>query len=331
MSTNTLPLALRVAVRDHFDSSESGVKKALAEFHELLGAEYTLLVPWPLLRDAVPSSELDNDVFVQSVCRGLETFVRKLLKLVEAEETGFADKFLDRTQQAHRIEVKSHPDAKASTSFVRYGPEASGGVIQLFVPRVRAGYSGAGLTAFGADLVVALEGSDKNPADPASKTSFVDAGPNGNGVVAAAEVDGFVEVGVKPKVASHVPTPFPSLDAIPRPDTLLRQAPYHLILRGGGEQMSIEGHPPSLELIRDYLRHHIRQGGEPEAIIMNGPWGVAVGQLQIAYTRRYGSTPQLSTTVIISLIENVLGFERVEDVSGQGFFYWKRETPFEGI
>ncbi|EJD38372.1 hypothetical protein AURDEDRAFT_172614 [Auricularia subglabra TFB-10046 SS5] len=329
--SNTLPVSLRIGIRDHFDSENSSVQKALVALKDMLGAEYRLDVPWPLLRDAIPAGELENEVFVQSVTRGLTTFVQKLHALLEDEGTGFADKFLDRTERAHRIEVKTHPDAKAPTPFVRYGAESSGGVVQLFVPRVRAGYSGAGLTAFGADLVVALDGSDKNPADPASKTAFVDVPSKPKNGHAIAEVDGFVEIGAKP-AASNEPTPFPTLDSIPRPDTLLRQAPYSLIMRGGADSISVEGHPPSVELIRDYLTHHSRAANELDIGMLNAAWGVAVSQLQIGWSRRYAGRPELSKTIVISLVENVLGFERVADVTGEhGYFYWKRERPFEGV
>jgi hypothetical protein len=156
------------------------------------------------------------------------------------------------------------------------------------MPRVASAYWSAGLAAFGADLTAALEGSDKNPADPESKGTFVNAGP----AHVVSEVDDFVDVVVRPTATTLaqqvtpnprtlIPTPFPKLSAIPRPDTLLRQPPYHLIMRSGGEQVFVEGHPPSVDLIREYLMQHARQSNELEVQLLQGPWGVAVNQLQV--------------------------------------------------
>jgi len=353
------PLVLRLTIRDNFDSDKSVFRVAVATLKDLLGADYTFDVPWPLIRDAIPVSELDNEVLVATVVSGLIVFVKKLHQLLEDEATGFADRFLDRTQQAHRIDVKTHIEPNTATPFVRYGPEALGGVIQLYIPRVRTGYTTSGLAAFGADLVVALDGSEKNPADPASKRAFVDASDTGT----PADADGFVDVGAKATPAAGVnipiitnnltPTPFPTLASIPRPDTLLRQAPYHLIMRASVDHIAIEGHPPSVELIREYLTHHARQEHELEIGTLQGAWGVNVSQLQVcsiallfvlvgasavftipqvSWARRYGGKPELSKTLFIALVEQTLGFSRIDGVTGEtGFFYWKRETPFQGI
>lgn len=295
-----------------------------------MGVGYNLDVPWPLIRDAIPVDELPNETFGATISSGIAVFLNKLHKLLEDESTGFADKFLDKTEKARKILVQTHTDAKAIKVFTRFTDQ---GVIQIYLPRVRDGYSGAGLANFGADIEVALEGKEKNPADPISKRTFVDATPGAATASVLEPNDDFVDVRNKGGAAKPLfPTPFPTIDMIPRPDTLLRQAPYHLIMRGGAENISLEGHPPSVELVKDYLTTHVRTQGELEIFMPNAAFGVAVGQLSVAWARRYGGRPEISKTLVIALVENVLGFERVADAAGQdGVWVWRREAPFEGI
>ena len=45
-----------------------------------------------------------------------------------------------------------------------------------------------------------------------------------------------------------------------------------------------------------------------------------------------GARPEFAKTIVIALVENVLQYEQVGNVTGEnGVWIWKRNTPFEGL
>lgn len=50
---------------------------------------------------------------------------------------------------------------------------------------------------------------------------------------------------------------------------------------------------------------------------------------QVEWARDISGRPEMSKTLLIALVENVLGFQRVEDVSDSSLWVWRRDVPFE--
>jgi hypothetical protein len=303
------------------------LQKSLAALNELVGYLYAINIPWPLLRDGIPTITLDDETFVPTIARALSVFIDRITKLLNDDANGFTDKFIEKTEQKRKIDVKVHPSATgASQAFTRIEFD---GVITLFFPKERTGY-GARITEFGSDLEMALEGH--SPADPAAKTKAT----GGSSATKSAPADDFISVSVSGNTitaTSQEPTPFPSLSEIPRPDNLITQPPYYLMLKASSGDLYLEGHQPSVTLAYQYLTHHARNAGQMEMWLQPLAWGVAVSSLTISFSRPNQSRQTgMGPLILVALVEGVLGFEPIGTERGErGTWVWKRTRAFEGV
>jgi hypothetical protein len=251
---------------------------------------------------------LDHEVLVTNIADGITIFIRRVVALLEGDEDGFVDRFLNKTQMTRRITIKAHPSKTGAVPFTRFTDQ---GYIQLFLPRVRGGY--APNSSFGHDIQEALDG-----------LSFAD--PKANPTVGVEERDDFVDIGGTKTWASH--TVFPEVSQIPRPENLFRQTPLYLRLTESGSTFTLEGHQPSVDLIHDYLLKHTREQNRQLGIWKkNLTWGTALSALCVEDHRR---EVLCSGLVVVALIEGTLGYERIGDPHG-GSWLFKRGSDFTTV
>lgn len=77
--------------------------------------------------------------------------------------------------------------------------------------------------------------------------------------VISKEADGWEDVHVTARAPARKPQFFPTVASLPRPDDLLRQPPYHLLMHASGSNVLVEcSHSPTLQLLSDYLKQWCR-------------------------------------------------------------------------
>ncbi|KAK2003011.1 hypothetical protein LX36DRAFT_175085, partial [Colletotrichum falcatum] len=123
--------------------------------------------------------------------------------------------------------------------------------------------------------------------------------------------------------ATHPPPDFmPRADALPRPDDLLLKPPYHLMIYSrGAHEIEVQcSHSPTLKFLADYFKrwrranHHI--SSKPPAVEVRlhqcaFGLGASIDRLVLATEHKYGGAFILTPTVILSLVEGVLGYKPV--------------------
>lgn len=139
----------------------------------------------------------------------------------------------------------------------------------------------------------------------------------------------------KPKTSTSEregPEFLPSVDTLPRPEDLLLQPPYHLILTGRyGSELEIQcSHGPSLQLLSDYLKkwtkqnfRDIRHPPSIDIVLEESPIGLGLlfNRLVVKPQSRNNAVGQvLSPVVVLAFVEGVLGFQLVSSEGGSWHF-----------
>ncbi|KAF4994106.1 hypothetical protein FGRMN_6021 [Fusarium graminum] len=140
--------------------------------------------------------------------------------------------------------------------------------------------------------------------------------------------------------AMHKPTfdYLPDPSTMPKPGSLLQNAPYHLFVYASGKnKIEIEcSHSQTLEVLAEYLRKWTRINpnitNKPPAVEIglnhaNCGFGLESDRLTLFCESRYGSGFTISATMVLNLVEGVFGYERVYGDSSS--WHYRRDTPFK--
>ncbi|KAF5655967.1 cytochrome family 51 (sterol 14-demethylase) [Fusarium heterosporum] len=130
----------------------------------------------------------------------------------------------------------------------------------------------------------------------------------------------------------------PDASTMPKPGSLLQNAPYHLFVYASGKnKIEIEcSHSQTLEVLAEYLRKWTRINpnltNKPPAVEIglnhaNCGFGLESDRLTLFCESRYGSGFTVSATMILNLVEGVFGYERVYGDSSS--WHYRRDTPFK--
>ncbi|CAG7854896.1 SubName: Full=Uncharacterized protein {ECO:0000313/EMBL:CCA77757.1} [Serendipita indica DSM 11827] len=235
MSTlSTLPLQIRVGLRDSFEAPDAPVNEALKKLNETTGYDMTLEIAWiDIWRDLQPKFD-DKATFVPTV-----TQARLDLLLTESSEA-FQEAFLTKMEGIRKaLFVQIHDAPLPKLEFVR------GEMMTLFLPVEGPEGLRSISSSIGADIEKVFTGKAQNTTQSNKETT-----------------DDFEVLPKSPtiKATSRVLS-LPQLDTLPRPETLFASLlPYTIIVRRTGNGIDIEGsHQPTLELICEYFKKHARK------------------------------------------------------------------------
>ncbi|KAI1188561.1 hypothetical protein F5B17DRAFT_451571 [Nemania serpens] len=153
----------------------------------------------------------------------------------------------------------------------------------------------------------------------------------------------------------------PTVDTVPRPDDLLQRPPYHLLVHahglghGTGGRTCVEvqcSHSPTLQFLAEYLRKWARTNHNNTTKSTNNnpaspspkkpPFadvtlhqsafglGIMYDRLTVSSEGRY-STQAVSPTIVLALVEGVLGYRGVSQQLQDGSSWaFRRDVEFRG-
>lgn len=142
-----------------------------------------------------------------------------------------------------------------------------------------------------------------------------------------------------PKSAASRPSVeyLPNALSLPRPDELFLKPPYHLTMVSGHSEIEIQGsHSPSLKVLADYfqrwcrINHH--DTTEPacvQVVLHQSAFGLGemFDRLTLSTKEtRYSNQFQVTSPMVVAMIEGVLGYELV---STYGSWTFRRDAEFK--
>jgi len=234
------------------------------------------------IREGTPPDILGNKDLVVFVCDSTHNFFKELLHLLEENEE-FSDVFLEKTERNRAISVRFHPIAE--NPFTRFNGDLADPILELHLPRVGKTTNTPTLTnSCGQDLIAAVTGT--STLDPINNYSEED-------------LKGFL----------------PKLKDLPRPALALGQGPIYIRLKESidGEGYTVEGYPPVLELISEYIDKYTNRwaNNRYQMALTSCSWSGKGGYLVVDGFGRSITQVRISPLVIVGLLEGNLGFTRV--------------------
>ncbi|KAI0445182.1 hypothetical protein F4803DRAFT_193305 [Xylaria telfairii] len=315
-----LPIKLQVGIRDSWDNEDTPVQKAIRSLKEVIGVRVTVQPEWPLLLAELGTFYPDKATLAPSVAAAVETFCTALSTLADDEENSeWADTLLEKTDSHIRISVGA---SKGREMGISWSDQQRGFIISL--PKSAAPSKAYIHSFFTGKLLNVFDEKAKHDssssAEPAAADDWADvAVDNKTGNAAVVEVP--IRYGATTQVISPTFDVIPDVGIISRPDELLLKPPYHLILRDQGrESFEVQcSHSPTLQFIADYLKkwsrtNHNNTTRPPcaEVTLHQSAFGLGVvyDRLTVVSESRY-HTQAVSPTIVLSLIEGVLGYKNV--------------------
>ncbi|KAF4454766.1 hypothetical protein F53441_2844 [Fusarium austroafricanum] len=331
----SLPLKAKISIRDNWENPECPAQESMRNLKNLLGLDVHCEPEWQILVSELGSIWEDKSQLVSSVALFTQTWFDALGELLEDEtHEAWTDKVLTKIRElTSRLNLNvgvcetERPSTKWSDGqrgFILYIPKAV-----VYQP---ASFSGL----LKERLLECFEENQPSKSLPIHSTTgdeWADIG-----------ADEPEEQPTKPQTASakapavdYLPDP----NTMPKPGTLLQQAPYHLFVytSGGSKAYKIEiecSHSQTLEVLSEYLKRWTKTNtsrtDRPPAveITLNHAacgFGLECDKLTLYCENRYGTMYNVSATMVLNLVEGVFGYERVYGDSTS--WHYRRETPFK--
>ncbi|KAM0250300.1 hypothetical protein ACHAP5_002359 [Fusarium lateritium] len=254
----SLPLKAKVSIRDNWTNPDSPVQKSIAKLHSVLGLGVYCEPQWQILVAELENVWEDKHQLVASVVMFVQTWFETLTEIAENEgQEVWTDKLLNKIEElAPRLNLTveacvvvsetERPSTKwsdASLGFVIYIPK-----LLVYQP---AQYGGL----FKEHLLEAFDKKEPSKSLPIHSTTgdeWADVG-----------VDEPEERTTKPSMTGNKAPAIdylPDPNTLPKPASLLQNAPYHLFVRASGSNnIEIEcSHSQTLEILAEYLKRWTR-------------------------------------------------------------------------
>ncbi|TAQ88744.1 hypothetical protein B7494_g2926 [Chlorociboria aeruginascens] len=323
MTTTALPLKLRVAIRDNWDSPSCAIQISIKNLSQLLGLPVSINIDWPMVWYALEKSYPDVETVLPSITRTVQSSLETIQGFLEQDgmET-WSDNFLDvMASHGHMLKLGIQT-CKGDRALFSWSEAAE--TFLLLLPENASPHQ---------PQTAAIHESLRNLFYPTKKTP-----------ASLTVVDDFEHIATpkpaKPPLHS-TPISMPLLEQIPRPEDLfVSQPPYHLIVVTSAQNITIQAsHQPSLELISAYFKKWSRRlKGDsrdlPIAKITLGEshfgHGILFDFLSVELCGP-GRTGGLNVNVVpfLAFIENVLGYTNTSrDGSSYGQWYFRRESAY---
>ncbi|KAG8807219.1 hypothetical protein FRC17_004591 [Serendipita sp. 399] len=314
----TLPLQVRVGLRDSFDAPDAPIKQALNSLNGTLGYSISLEIAWVDLWQDLSAKYDDKTTFVPSVTAAITLFLQRLENLLESSES-FQEAFLEKMERTRKaLFVQIHDKTVPKFEIVR------GELLTLFLPKAGASELRSVSSRIGEDIEQAFVQKAKPTSDEGAEAlqdDFVD-------IVPVSRPAGSQRA---PKVLS-----LPSIDTLARPENLFSSIlPYTLIVRHTGEGIEIEGsHQPTLQLIHDYFTKYARKNLNDTRQIphfltnfVQSAWGSGTyhDAVRISREDNRASWVRVQITPVLAFVEGVCGYELH---SSDGAWVFRRYEPF---
>ncbi|KAK0730997.1 hypothetical protein B0H67DRAFT_56775 [Lasiosphaeris hirsuta] len=336
----SLPLKVQVSIRDHWAKEDGPLQTTLKGLQELLGHEVHIEPEWHLLITALDEFYPDKANFVVVVTGCVQAWAKSLTELLDdSANEEWTEKVLDKIKYGRlRLFLEVSASNSASSS---WSEQRNGFIVSL--PKEKVIQPAELFPVFRGKLLTSFE-DDKKP--HLARRGAADASVGLGAADEWADVEMDAKTG-KPQVVeqpSNLSAPakpkvefLPSAASLPRPDELFLRPPYHLSLFPGHAEIQIHcSHSPSLKLLAEYLERWCRinhhDTTEPPAVqvvLCQSAFGLGeVFDKLVLSTKetRYTTKFQVTTPMIVAMVEGVLGYELV---STQGTWSFRRDTEFK--
>ncbi|EFQ31761.1 hypothetical protein CGRA01v4_04793 [Colletotrichum graminicola] len=325
----TLPLKVKVAIRDHWTKEDSHLQQSLKSLQDVLGLEVDVNPEWQLLLAELDAGYTDRADAVIAVAGTVEAWCRAAAELLDDRKNEeWTETLLEKLKITWSrlrlfIEVSTGDDVSTSWSDDRGG-------FLVSLPR-RQRITPVNLQPlFQAELKDCFADHRQLPPYTASPDADdwddVDAIDTRVSRLSISGPDAAARHRRGPSVSSTATQPppdfMPRADALPRPDDLLLKPPYHLMIYSrGAHEIEVQcSHSPTLKFLADYFKRWRRTNhqisSKPPAVEVRlhqcaFGMGASIDRLVLATEHKYGGAFILTPTVILSLVEGVLGYKPV--------------------
>ncbi|KAI8948148.1 hypothetical protein F4801DRAFT_471158 [Xylaria longipes] len=314
-----LPIKVQIGIRDSWDNEDAPVQKAIRNLKEVVGVKVTVHPEWPLLHAELGAFYPDKATLAPSVATAVEACCTAFSTLADDEENAeWADTLLERTESHIRISIEASKDREMGISWSNQE-----GIFVISLPKSAVPSKAYILSFFTGNLLKVFDEKAKHDTlstvEPVAADDWADvAVDNKTGNAAVIEMSQRHSTTAQQSPAFDV---IPDVGTISRPDELLLKPPYHLIMHSNGK-ISIDvqcSHSPTLQFMADYLKkwsktNHNNTTRPPcaEVQLHQSAFGLGVvyDRLTIVSESRY-HTQAVSPTIVLSLVEGVLGYKNV--------------------
>ncbi|GAW24094.1 hypothetical protein ANO14919_136740 [Xylariales sp. No.14919] len=328
-----LPIKVQVGIRDSWDNQDAPVQRAIKNVTEVIGVGVSISPEWPPLLAELDSFYPDKATLVPSIAAAVEACCASLATLADDEANSeWADTLLERTEGHVRLSLEV---SKTREMGMAWSGQRKSLIISL--PKSVAPSKSYMLSFFTGNLLKIFEEKPKHSAsssaDPASVDDWADvAVDNKTGNAAVIEIPQRHAIAQQTQAFDMIP----DIDTIPRPDELLLRPPYHLTMRDfNSSSTEIQcSHSPTLQFLSDYLKKWARTNHNnttkpplAEVKLHQSAFGLGIvyDRLTMAAESRY-TAQEVSPTILLALIEGVLGYKQV---SNDGpFWTFRRDVEF---
>ncbi|KAK2590943.1 hypothetical protein QQS21_011362 [Conoideocrella luteorostrata] len=329
----SLPLKIRLAVRQHWEPVSSPANTAIQNAQSTLGRTISCTPDWAILHNSISAHYTDLSQLVSDATSFIQSWARAFQDVLEDGQSGeaFCDKLIEALERSAVSTVHLLVEvASSSTPSTKWDQQRTSFV--LFLPKGEPPHDPAGaVPAFRKQIVSAFdERQPSSVVDAADREDWADVSvPRINASTSAPATAAAVPV------VDAEPAYLPDVNLLPRPDELLLRPPYHLHITQGS-CIKIEcSHSPSLSFLEAYFKKWCRTNNRrtdrpPMVQITLGQSPFGLGPLHDVLTLEYpsghysGMTPVLSIPVVLHLVESVLGYTLV--YSDSNSWQYRRDT-----
>ncbi|KAI1804651.1 hypothetical protein F4811DRAFT_519304 [Daldinia bambusicola] len=308
MASPSLPLKVRVGIRDHWDNTDAPLQVARSALKEILGIDVISEIDWDIVLPHLNSDYPDKSTFVPFVATVVRAFFDGLREILEADlSPEWTNTLLENAKGCLRVSVgvgdKEDPAVSWSTKNQGFRINLPKGTI-VSLAKMQSSFKTQLSNCF----------DEHQP----SLDDWADVS---------------IEATNKRSATIEESRPFdilPDISILPRPDDLLLKPPYHLTVYGGGNT-TVEvqcSHSPTLELLAEYLKKwckvNYQHVGHPPAIkveLHQSSFGFGLMYDRLVMTAG-DRTPQFLVTpmIVLPLVEDVLGYKSVS-VDGSSWVF----------
>ncbi|KAI1347869.1 hypothetical protein F5Y01DRAFT_307187 [Xylaria sp. FL0043] len=328
-----LPVKAQVGIRNAWDNQDSPAQRAIKKFKEAIGVQISVIPEWPILVTELGPFYPDKEILVLSIAAAVEACVTALTSLADDESNSeWADTLLERTASRVRLLLET---SKSRELGIAWSDEQKGLVISL--PKSAIPSQSYMLSFFTGSLIKVFDEKEKH-----SISSKIE----------STAADDWADVAVDNKTgnAAVIETPqrhatteqsltfdlIPDVNIIPRPDELLLKPPYYLTVRDfSSSSTEVQcSHSPTLQFLSDYVKkwaktnyNHTNKPPLAEVELHQSVFGLGIvyDRMTIKAESRY-TTQEVSPTIILALVEGVLGYKVI---SNDGpYWSFRRDVEF---
>ncbi|KAF6815600.1 hypothetical protein CSOJ01_03487 [Colletotrichum sojae] len=314
---STLPLKVKVAVRDHWTNEQGPLRKSIKDLEAVLGLDVDVEPEWQLLLSELDAEYPDKGDFAAAVAGTVETWCKAAAELLNDDKNeDWAENLLEKLNSTHhrlRLFVEVSRDDQASTAW----SEERGGFV-ILLPRRQLTQPLELFALFSGEIKDCFAHPHKLP--PYTVSSGDEWADVGLDVRVNRLSLGDSNGSRRPSTAAG-PDFLPRADALPRPDDLLNKPPYHLFIYArSAYEIEIQGsHSGTLKFLSEYFKKWRRvnhqQSSKPPAVevkLHQSAFGLGaiIDRLVLVAENRCG-TFTITPTIVLSLVEGVLGYKPV--------------------